>query len=165
MNHIDLYRLLGEAERPPAPAKNLLQNSSFEETDPQGGEQGWYMFGNPLIDRSGSRAHSGKVAILASTQGGFAQKVPVKPDELYRLSHWTRSDQPGQTERLQINWQDSNGKQIGFTIEFVTTTSQWQWHEMFVSAPKDAAYGQVYASVQGDSQVWFDDMDLINGDR
>ena len=164
-NYVELYRLLGTGEQLPAPGQNMLQNSTFEEVNPQGGEQAWYMFGHPSIDQSGTRAHSGRVAVLVTTRDGFAQGVPVKPDELYTLGHWTRSDRSGQSARLQVNWLDSSGHQFDYTIQFVTTTSQWQWHQMSISAPKGAAFGEVYASVQGDSQVWFDDIKFVAGDR
>ena len=36
---------------------------------------------------------------------------------------------------------------------------------MSISAPKGAGFTDVYASVQGDSQVWFGDVKFIAGDR
>ncbi len=141
----------------------LLTNGSFEELAADGSVEGWFTYGDPAIDTASVHSHSGEVAIEADAEAGLMQRVAIEPGHLYTLGHWTMADLPGQSGRLQINWLDDDGALVDVSINVVTVGSEWQWQQMSVTAPDRAAYAQVYASVHEGSEVWFDDMSLVEG--
>lgn len=140
--------------------ENLLSNTGFEQADTHGNLNGWFAYGSGRIDQTGALSHSGKVAVQASGEAGFFQRVAVSPGRLYTLGHWIRADQPGQFARLQVNWLDGSLKIVDVSIDVVPTSAAWQWHQMSVTAPSSASLAQVYVSVHGDSKVWFDDLNF-----
>lgn len=164
-HNIYVYRLLPYGSKDAAvELDNLLTNSGFEEIDPQGSPVAWFAYGHPVIDHSGARAHSGQVAVQSGGQAGFFQRVVVEPGKLYGLAHWTRADSVGQFARLQINWLDEDLSIVDVSIDVIPISSEWQWHKMQVTAPNDAVFAQVYVSIHDDSQVWFDDLDFVEGE-
>lgn len=159
---LEVYRLHPAAAETRRSSINLLANPGFEE----GGEarviRHWYAYGNPRVGGL-ERARRGEVAILAGRHDGLTQPVAVREGEVYTLGHWTRADGETQAARLQINWLDGAGTMVGVSIEVVPVGPSWRWHTMTVTAPSGAVTANVYASVHGDSHVWFDDMCLVRG--
>lgn len=162
--NVYVYRLQPDgSEISSRPAKNLLTNGGFEETGDQGSLVGWFAHGGGVIDRTGDRAHSGRVAAQASRDAGFFQRVPVVPGKLYTLGHWTRADHRDQFGRLQINWLDGSLGLVDVSIDVIPTGAKWQWHQMSATAPRNAVLAQVYVSVHENSQVWFDGFQFVQG--
>lgn len=162
--NVYVYRLLGHAsEGSSVKAENLLTNNGFEQAGAHGGLAGWFAYGSGLIDRTGTRSHSGQVGVQASYEVGFFQRVAILPGELYTLGHWTRADQPNQFARLQINWLDSSLKMVDASIDVISTHSAWRWNQHSVTAPGGATFAQVYVSVHEDGKVWFDDFQFVQG--
>jgi len=162
-HNVFVYRLLLHDSGDSSVAANLLANSGLEETNAQGNLAGWFAYGTPLIDRTRIRAHSGQVAVQASHDAGFFQRVAILPGKLYTLGHWTRADQRGQFARLQINWLDSSAKMVAVSIDVVPTHTAWEWHQVSVTAPSGATLAQIYVSVHENSKVWFDDFQFVQG--
>jgi hypothetical protein len=123
----------------------------------------WITYGYPTIDRTGTRAHSGKCAVKVNGQSGFYQRIPVGAGKLYTLGHWSRADRPKQAARLQINWLNSSMTIIDVSILLVAEDSEWKWSQMSVTAPDGAAMANVYASVHPTSEVWLDDFEFTKG--
>jgi hypothetical protein len=163
-HNVYVYRLFPDDSGDSFVEANLLANNGLEETNAQGNLAGWFAYGTPLIDRTRTRAHSGHVAVQASHDAGFFQRVAILPGKLYTLGHWTRADQRGQSARLQINWLDSSAKMVAVSIDVVPTSAAWQWHQMSARAPIGAALAQVYVSVHENGEVWFDDFQFVQGD-
>jgi hypothetical protein len=142
---------------------NLLRNGGFEARDAAGRIEVWGVSGQPRIAERGT-AHSGDVAVLVTPTDVLVQPVSVEGGRLYRLSHVTRAEQPQQYARLQINWLDPRGQMVDVSIEVVPASSRWTKHALMVTAPERAATALVYASVHGNSRVWFDDFALVRGE-
>jgi dolichyl-phosphate-mannose-protein mannosyltransferase len=155
-NRVDVYRLT-EIANEPAMVINLLSNPGFETLGSSDQPAGWSMHGQPLVAKNAAEAHEGDVAVLARKDDGFTMRVPVEPGNIYLLGHWSRANRPGQFARLQINWVDERMQLIDASIEVVSAETGWTWHDFFATAPPGAAFGGVYVSVHGDSEVWFDD--------
>jgi hypothetical protein len=47
------------------------------------------------------------------------------------------------------------------SIEMLPAALDWTWHQFTATAPERAAYAQLYVSVEGDSEVWFDDYAFV----
>ncbi|MDI9621488.1 MAG: hypothetical protein QM379_06360 [Acidobacteriota bacterium] len=160
-NDTAVYRL---SVVPVAPSRspNLLTNPGFESTGPGGATTGWAAYGSPRVASSGG-GHDSAVAVQATRDSGLTQAVPVHPEALYTLGHWTRAASSGQAARLQVNWLDSTGQIIAPSIEVVAAGPEWTWHTLTSSAPGGAAWAMVYASVHENGEVWFDDMCFVEG--
>jgi hypothetical protein len=142
-------------------SQNLLLNESFEVMAPQQVPENWYRYGNPLISHSSAQAHTGLVSVLATHTDGVYQRLGIVADNQYVLSHWTRAEIPNQFARLQINWLDDALKIVDVSLMVIPTGTEWTRHEMPVISPQGATWAQVYASVHGNSQVWFDDFEFV----
>ncbi len=161
-NNVYLYRLIySNSERDTARSNNLIKNESFEEIDPEGKPTGWNIYGQPLINSSGTKAHSGKVAVRTDGSSWLFQDVPATAGKMYILAHWTRADHEKQWARLQINWLDSSSRLVGVNIEPILASSNWTRCEFSSPAPDGSTTAQVYTSVHGENEVWFDDISLI----
>jgi hypothetical protein len=143
--------------------ENLLANPGFEDTGDGQTMPGWIAYGYPTIDRTGTRAHSGKCAVKVNGQNGFYQRIPVEAAKLYTLGYWSRADRPQQAARLQINWSNSSTTIIDVSIQLVAEDSEWKWNQMSVTSPSGAAMANVYASVHENSEVWLDDFKFTKG--
>jgi len=143
--------------REAAPGKNLLQNSSFEQLDGKGLAVGWYHYLTPVVIRDASKAHSGEVAIKG-TKAFYSKAVAIEGGRTYSLGHYSRSDVPKQYARLQVNFGGTRGETLDVQIKLVDATTQWEWHEMTVQAPKDATVATIFLQPHQDGDVWFDDV-------
>ncbi len=150
--------LLFEVEDRPVQAtagSELLRNPGFEQLS-AAGPSDWLVVGKPLMDSTGTYSEDGKTAVRSNEQSWLEQRVPVQGGTLYMLRHFTRALQPGQFARLQINWLDREEHVIEANIRVVPAQTEWNSHAMAVSAPPNASWAAIYASTQGDSEVWFD---------
>lgn len=141
--------------------KQLLQNTGFEQVE---GEwpQVWGHAGSPVVDKSGERAQSGKVAVRClGAENTFFQPVAVKPGMQYVLSYAVREAGEGKTARLQVNWSDSRSNFISADIELCEAAPEWRRCAMSVKAPAQAASAVVFTSCQDQSSVWFDDFSFV----
>lgn len=153
--NVDVFRLRQEARE--LAKTNLLPNPGFETVDTAGQPIEWFTLGHTHVAQSGSEAHAGRVAVRADQTNGLFARVPIEPGQPYSLGHWSRADRPNQLARLQINWLDNALQTVDVSVQVLTTGPQWAWHEFSVMAPANASVAEVYVSVNGDSEVWFDD--------
>jgi hypothetical protein len=162
---IDVYHIHADSENRLLEAKNLLANSSFEETDLKGDVAAWSRNGSPIIDHTGTHSHSGQVAMQVNGQANSYQTVKVEPGQIYTLGHWTRTDAPPhhQGARLQINWLDNSYELVDVTLGVIGIGSTWQWQQISTIAPIEATFAQVYVTVHEDTPTWFDDIALVKG--
>ncbi len=161
-NNVRVYRLREVAVEPRA-ALNLLTNPGFELLSESSYPAGWFPYGQPRIAQTNGQAHGGKVAVRADRDDGLFTRVPIVPDKIYSLGHWSRADRPNQFARLQINWLDASSRIVGVSIDVVSAGSQWVWHHFSAIAPERAATAQIYVSVHEDGKVWFDDYVFVQG--
>jgi hypothetical protein len=143
--------------------ENLLANATFEATDADGRLSGWFVYGSTTVDRTGAEAHSGKVGVQMDADSRTFQDVPIESGRLYTLGHWSRADRADQMAWLHINWLDAQKQLLDVSIDVIATSYDWQWRQMSVTAPDDARFAQVYLSVDAKSEVWFDDVALVEG--
>lgn len=145
-----------------SPSPNLLTNPGFETVGSSAAPAAWTAYGVPRV-HSGGGGHASSTAVRATRDSGLTQAVDVRADRVYTLGHWTRADEAGQAARLQVNWLDSSGQILEPSIEVVKAGPEWSWHALTTSAPSGTVWGMVYVSVHEGSEVWFDDMCLVEG--
>jgi hypothetical protein len=138
----------------------LLRNGGFEMLN-AGIPMSWSKAGKPVIDSTGANSHEGKTAVRADAEDWLAQRVALESGRVYLLRSFSRAMQPLQFARLQINWLDRDQKLMSADIEVVPAYSNWHSQVMAARAPDNAAFADVYASVHGDSEIWFDDFSLV----
>jgi len=159
---VEVYRLSPTSVDGAVWRGNLLANPGFEELGEDGLPRNWHAYGQPLVaDPPGAR--SGQHAVLARRSDGLTQAVAIQAGGVYTLGHWTRADTEGQAARLQINWLNGAGEMVGVSLEVVPVTPQWRWSTLSATAPAAAVTAHVYVSVHEDSEVWFDDVCLVEG--
>ncbi len=157
--HQDVYVFDIEArdrETSPPPS-NLLKNPGFEEMESNRRISAWHAYGVPLKAESEAQSLSGKMAVRADSNNYLFQSVAVEPDQLYTLSFSCRTDRSDQHARLQINWLDERHRIVGVSIRVAAAGTKWSTCRLYATAPPNAVEAQIYVSVHGDSQVWFDD--------
>jgi hypothetical protein len=135
----------------------LLINPGFEKLS-EAKPENWAMVGNPRIDSSAHFSHKGNAAVASEENDYLFQRVAVQPGHLYILSNFSRVTDKASVAHLQINWfHDNLDQAVAVAIKGVSENSQWEQHSMAVTAPNDAAWADVYASIGGPGSVWFDD--------
>lgn len=160
-----LYRILPPDERgreqPWARGRELLVNGDCEEVN-GALPRGWTVaVGQPRYDQSGLESRQGGAAIRGTLQDTMYATAPVRPNVQYLLAHATKSaDDSYGLARLQINWQDNEGKPVGVSLEVVPVSPRgYHLHSMLATAPPGAATAVIYAQAQ-QGAVWFDDFSL-----
>ena len=158
-----IYRLKGTAGQLNVET-NRLTNPSFELKNESGLPAAWIVYGRPpRVVEDSTRAHTGMISMVAGPGGGLLSRMRVEGNKLYSVGHWSRADLPNQLGRVQINWLDARQKTIDGSIEVFTAEPKWTWHQLSASAPSNAVFADVYVSVQGDSEIIFDDYVFVPG--
>ncbi|OFV94777.1 MAG: hypothetical protein A3F68_12645 [Acidobacteria bacterium RIFCSPLOWO2_12_FULL_54_10] len=141
----------------------LMNNRGFEKPL-DGAIAEWQTEGYPLIDSTGNNSYEGMTAVRTFGRNLLEQQVPVQSGKLYLLRHHNRAAQPGQFALLQINWLDQAGNIADFNIRAVPAETEWRSFAMAAMAPANASRAIIYASTEGDSEVWFDNFSFIEFD-
>jgi hypothetical protein len=139
----------------PEASAELVKNSGFEELE-RGDPRAWQSFGTPLLDTSGARSRSGSNAVEVSSESGYIQAVSITPGRTYALSHYSRSDTPESSVRVQVNWLDRRGKIIEVSMDILPALAYWTREELSARAPSRATTAMVFANAHT-GQVWLDD--------
>ena len=155
-----------QAEAPVMPTlragegENLIENPGFE-VDDFGVPANWVEQGNPIYDRTGTKSHSGKAAVLADEQNGYFFRLYVSGLTKYTLSHYAKGEVGGEEGRLQINWLDSSDNIVDVSIIVFTATTEYTKRSMTVIAPGEAVVAEVYVSSStAEDKIWYDDYEL-----
>jgi hypothetical protein len=139
---------------------NLIENPGFE-VDDSGVPANWVKQGNPIYDRTGTKSHSGKAAVLADEQNGYFFKLYVSGLTRYTLSHYAKGEVGGEEGRLQINWLDSLDNMVDVSIIVFTATTEYTKRSMTAIAPQQAVVAEVYVSTAtAEDKIWYDDYEL-----
>lgn len=139
----------------------LLQNASFEELQ-NNQPANWISYGSPIGDASGAYSHTGLSAVQSrGALSGYFQGVPVKSDGFYRLGEYARGTAPKQRARLQLQWSSAQGQFLGTDIEVIEVGPNWKYYELAILPPKQAAFGAVYVTAEGENSVWLDDFSFV----
>ena len=155
---VTVYRIRPPAERlaAGAPLPQLMPNPGFEK-GATGALEHWTPYGQPRHDGSGERARTGLGAVWATAGSGYEWTVPVAPGEIYLLRLHARTDAPGSSVRLQINWHDASNHLLDATIRVVPATGEWTSYEALFRAPAGARAAQAHATAHT-GEVWIDDL-------
>ena len=139
---------------------NLIENPGFE-VDDFGVPANWVKQGNPIYDKSGTKSHSGKAAVLADERNGYFFRLYVSGLTKYTLSHYAKGEVGGEEGRLQINWLDSSDNIVDVSIIVFTATTEYTKRSMTVIAPGEAVVAEVYVSTAtAEDKIWYDDYEL-----
>jgi hypothetical protein len=160
---IKVYRIREEAVGSGA-AENLLTNPGFEILSKSAYPDGWVVYGKPLIAESTGQEHRGSIAVRAGARDGLYNRVAVEAGKQYSLGYWCRADKPDQFALLQIRWLDARSEVVGVSTAVVSAGSQWSWQGFSAMSPQGVAVALAYVSVQGNSEVWFDDCMFVRGE-
>jgi hypothetical protein len=101
--------------------------------------------------------------VQASNLGYLYQRIAVEPNHLYTFGFWSRGDKQGQLARLQIIWLDAEMKSVRTTIEKFETRTDWTWHQLSYSAPKDTVLAQIFVTTDDNRLAWFDSACFAEG--
>lgn len=162
-----VYRFIPEGVAP-ATSHNLLVNSSFEivlNNQPSG----WLHHGPLMIDSSGYKSFTGVTAVkvhspIPTDKYSFIfQQVNINPQEVYTAGYWAKTASGAVTLQLQINWLDKDENQLYSELDWLDLRDEWQFYQLHATAPWNAAYAQVVASVTGDGTAWIDDLCFASG--
>ena len=153
-----------ETPATPAPhageGANLIENPGFE-VDDLGVPANWVKQENPVYDKSGTKSHSGKAAVLADEQNGYFFRLYVSGLTKYTLSHYARGEVGGEEGRLQINWLDGSDNIVDVSIIVFTATTEYTKRSMTAIAPQEAVIAEVYVSTAtAEDKIWYDDYEL-----
>ena len=133
--------------------KQLLLNNSFEKK-----EEGWLDFDNKLINQ----AHSGKRAIMVGpgTNKISFQEINVTPGKTLLITEWAKSYRELLGKgRIQINWLNSQGKQIDAYIKVIDISDKYKFYAAIVEVPKQADKAVVYITPHDESSsIIYDDV-------
>jgi hypothetical protein len=139
---------------------NLIENPGFE-VDDSGVPANWVEQGNPIYDRTGTKSHSGKAAVLADEQNGYFFRLYVSGLTRYTLSHYARGEVGGEEGRLQTNWLDGSDNIVDVSIIVFTATTEYTRRSMTAVAPQEAVIAEVYVSTAtAEDKIWYDDYEL-----
>lgn len=101
----------------------------------------------------------GKVVLVSSTTP-ITEKVSVTPGIKYLLTGVARCYKQSTLGRLQINWGDGKQQSISNDLKTFECTSTWKEWDLEVTAPKDAAYGEVYVVGQTSTPIEYKSVSL-----
>jgi 4-amino-4-deoxy-L-arabinose transferase-like glycosyltransferase len=168
--NLRLYRFISTGIEPNQFSPNLLLNSSFEEQGVPSAISGWnIVIGIPWVEAD-SAAHEGKYIVHVfgpAAPEGYAyinQEVPVQPGKIYIAGYWFRGSIQSSLQ-LQVEWLDSNHQTIKTDLDWAGLNNNWEFANMALNSPPQAAYAKVYASVTGNGTAVLDDLCFAEGDR
>jgi hypothetical protein len=117
-----LYRL----RRPGAFTEELLPGAEAAER-----WSGWQRRGSVVIDAAG--------AARVTLEDTLRKSVPAEPSTTYRYSLEAYCEQPGTVLRLQIDWQDVDGRLLSAASDPHPCSPQWATYTDDFTAPEEAA--------------------------
>lgn len=145
-----------------------IQNPGFEQE-----LKGWDNADSPelagVFTLDGDNYHTGKAALhMQSQQAGqwpwVSQKVgAVEPGALYAARVWMRgADKTDDMAALKIEFR--NDKEVvvgGRYVRRPLPDKTWLQMSLEALAPEDAASAVLYVRLMGESEVWFDDLEMV----
>lgn len=190
---------------PPIPGadkrpENAVRNPGFEQADPNDGTKPAEWVKNEISSPVKSKGtieivhepvHSGKNALkIHCTEGNLfgcrQEKIPMKPNALYRIGVWARSEptKPGEEMMMYISaWlSQADGKPVStpqtrFDVSDSPPSDRWKAlkklglypYRSNIPTPPDTAYCQININLYGDAQrgrtaigtAYIDDVEVI----
>jgi hypothetical protein len=146
------------------PGSDLVVNGSFEEMrgdaplgwKPADGSLLWIR--DPQNDPNADRY------VRAGIGKSWLQTITLPPGKAdYELRQRTRAagGPLAVHARMQVNWATVDGQSLGAKFEVIPAGSSWQQFQMQVTAPANAAYAQIFLTVQDGGDADFDDVQLL----
>jgi hypothetical protein len=148
-----IYELSPEQTLPQS--MNLLENPGFEQANTD-----WTLVNQPEWIINSRLSHSGEMAlkITGPSVSAAYQIIPVSASDFYILGYWSNPQQPDQILQLFVEWLDENQSLISSSSRWDTLEPGWQWSELVVMAPENAAYARFIVSTATDGETIVDDL-------
>lgn len=132
----------------------------------QGEASEWRASEEPGAGSLSDIRHAGLMAYRSDGLTHLFQRVPAKPGVLYRHALYSRADRSGQYVRLQLRWFDHQDQQISEDVRIVPARENegldiWTRRAVAACAPASAVAVEVFATANGGSEVWVDDLSLM----
>jgi hypothetical protein len=140
---------------------NLLSDPGFDGVLTRASND-WNKYGTDYTRPAGVSLRPGSpgAAVYAWPESGYWQLVPIEGGRDYRLRYRAWSQDPNAQARLQINWYTLAQQPITSTIKVTDVGDRPIEFAAWMEAPPNAAFAQVYVSVQSGGPVWFADYAL-----
>ena len=157
LDDVHVYELLDA--RGNASGAELILNPGFEETGGDAPSQ-WTWIGSRDDAILGAEGHHGqRAASVTTTNYLVSEKIPVTPGQCYQLQQFSRGNEPGDVARLQVNWLDSSGRDLGSQADVIRVFNaypSWRAARTWVRAPSASRAARIYA-IAHRGRVWLDD--------
>jgi len=148
---------------PPPPTTNMVSNPSF--TD---GTTGWTFPANTLLSTTNvnTAPNSG---LVSSASVGYNQikhaDIAVQPNTEYTFSSYVNIGSNFYAI-AGVSWYNSDWSNtgLGMFVEYnEATANQWVQKSSVATSPPNTVWAVVYLGSDGVSDVWFDDISLVEG--
>jgi hypothetical protein len=143
---VRVYELLDDPVH--AVGAELLANQGFEEVTGAVPAE-WTRVGSRDEAIPDDRSHSGKEAVSVTNNSYFiSARIPVTPGHCYQVEQFSRGAQLDDQARLQVNWLDESGQDLGASaalMRIFNTYPSWRRARAWASAPASSGWARVYA--------------------
>jgi hypothetical protein len=156
-DRVHVYELHDDPDR--AVGNELLGNPGFEESN-GGVPAAWTRAGSSEEAMLDAQPHLGKTAVSV-TAGSFfiSDRIPVSPGRCYEVRHFSRGGHLDDQARLQVNWLDESGRDLGTAAALVRVFNaypSWRGARAWTRAPGASRSARIYAAAH-QGRVWLDD--------
>jgi hypothetical protein len=156
LNHVHVYELLDDPGH--AVGAELLENPGFEQSE-DGVPIGWTRVGAADDATLDPQSHLGETAASVSADSYFiSDRIPVSPGRCYEVRQFSRGRDSADQARLQVNWLDESGRDLGAAalVRMFNAYPSWRGARARARAPAASRTARVYA-VAHQGRVSLDD--------
>jgi hypothetical protein len=155
---VHVYKL--QAPETQGVGRQLIANPGFESAT-SGEIQGWTPVGHPIIDRSGTKGHTGNSSCLVTASDYLvSDPVPVESGKCYLLQLFNRSAKRHAARvRLRVLWEDALRQPLDpstASVRDLEVDHQWQLTRETLLSPPESHYATICAATEAGA-AWLDD--------
>jgi hypothetical protein len=144
----------------------LLKNPGFEDVSGDAPSQ-WGRIGSPGDAFLDAHAHSGRRAVSVTPSSFFvSRQIPITEGQCYLVRQLSRGMSVNDRARLQVNWVDASGREMGSAaaaVRLFNAYPAWRGATASVRAPEGSRAARIYAAAHR-GRVWFDDYSFREAD-
>jgi hypothetical protein len=146
--------------------EELLKNPGFEDVSGDAPSR-WGRIGGAGEAYLDARAHSGERAVSVTPASFFvSRQVPITEGRCYIVQQLSRGTTVDDRVRLQVNWVDASGLEMGSAtaaVRLFNAYPAWRMGRTVVRAPEGSRSARIYAAAHR-GRVWLDDYSFREAD-